>query len=202
MLSVLTLLDVSSNRLHGEVSATLLLGASLLQRLYLKSNVLNGAFPPTLLAMSSLMNVSLGDNYFTGEVWVLVSAAVVAAALCDIGRWHEPSYIAIIVAVFMLTSVLLSGVVEASAVSKFGAASFAGSCFSSPVPDQESPCEDPNAERAVLIELFATTGGVTTWTAVDHWNTDWDVCEWYGVTCDDGRVRYDASHSYQFSVRL
>ena len=39
------------------------------------------------------------------------------------------------------------------------------------------------AERRVLMELFAATGG-SRWTARDGWGTSTPVCDWNGVFCD------------------
>lgn len=42
------------------------------------------------------------------------------------------------------------------------------------------------AERAILVGLFAATGGGA-WRANDNWGTNTDPCwdSWYGVTCDE-----------------
>jgi len=41
----------------------------------------------------------------------------------------------------------------------------------------------PSAERQLLMEFFAATGGER-WTKRDGWGTSAPVCDWYGVFCD------------------
>jgi hypothetical protein len=59
--------------------------------------------------------------------------------------------------------------------------------------------EVPAGERAVLMQLFAATGGEH-WKARDGWGTSTPVCDWTGVSCDfvDG----NAERPFVASVRL
>ena len=41
----------------------------------------------------------------------------------------------------------------------------------------------PADERKVLIELYNSTDGKTSWITKTHWNTSTPHCSWYGITC-------------------
>jgi hypothetical protein len=64
---------------------------------------------------------------------------------------------------------------------------------------QTAPGDVAPAERRILMDFFAATGG-SRWTKRDGWGTSTPVCDWRGVRCDfvDG----DASRPFVASVSL
>jgi len=58
-----------------------------------------------------------------------------------------------------------------------GFAPFYGSTTCSPIAD----------EREILTQFYEACGG-SDWYRSDYWNSSADVCDWYGVGCNDGNV--------------
>lgn len=48
-------------------------------------------------------------------------------------------------------------------------------------------CEAPKDQRSILTELFNACQG-RQWYRNDYWTSNADVCDWYGVGCDNGQV--------------
>ena len=48
-------------------------------------------------------------------------------------------------------------------------------------------CEAPLDQRSILMELFQSCQG-RQWYRNDYWESSADVCDWYGVGCDNGDV--------------
>ena len=160
-LSNLERLYLSSNRLTGEIPAELGNLANL-RSLYLSDNQLTGEIPSELGNLSRLWQLQISNNQLTGE---LPRRLTGITRLYSFGFYGNRGLCAPVDEVFQTW---LNGIATVQG----------SSCAS----------VDSADDRAVLVELYNSTGGAN-WANNTDWQSDRPIREWHGVTNDaDGKV--------------
>lgn len=174
-LHALKVLDVSSNSLKGIIPSDFLNGITYKDRMVtldLSDNFLTGSLPKEL-SQFELLNIKLENNKFSGihpdlclrEKWMKGNVKLYGcdAILCPTGSSNDYG-----------RQVSVGAPCRDCEVSH--GALFYGS----------TECADPEeAERKILSHLYSQTGG-DSWKINKNWDSDDDICNWYGVDCADG----------------
>lgn len=173
-----------------------------LESLFLNGQRLSGSIPPNFLSSSIYAReVILTDNEITGALPLELDTheninlelagnmiSTLPEVFCDNGSWMRGS-----VGRFNNScDAILCG---PGTFSRYGRqASVGDTCL--PCDDHSTAlapyfgsitCEAPIDQRSILVELFQSCQG-TQWYRNDYWASSADVCDWYGVGCDDGDV--------------
>ena len=160
-LSNLRQLDLFLNQLTGEIP-TELGNLSNLEGLFLSRNQLTGEVPSELGHLSNMTQLYLNSNQLTGELPQSLTGLTVLRIL-----------------LFYTNDGLCAPTDEAFQTWLRSLHSVRG--------DNCAP-EDSAEDRAVLVELYNSTGGAN-WADNTNWLSDEPMREWHGVTTDDeGRV--------------
>ena len=160
-LSNLTALSLWGNQLTGEIP-TELGKLSNLTTLWLDGNQLTGELPTELGNLSNLTQLHLSSNQLTGELPQTLTGLTALASFT-----------------FDTNAGLCAPTDEAFQTWLQSVVSVSG--------DNCAP-EDSAEDRAVLVELYNSTGGVN-WTDNTNWLSEEPMREWHGVNTDDeGRV--------------
>ena len=160
-LSNLTALSLWGNQLTGEIP-TELGKLSNLTTLWLDGNQLTGELPTELGNLSNLTQLHLSSNQLTGELPQTLTGLTALASFT-----------------FDTNAGLCAPTDEAFQTWLQSVVSVSG--------DNCAP-EDSAEDRAVLVELYNSTGGAN-WTDNTNWLSEEPMREWHGVNTDDeGRV--------------
>ena len=174
-----------------------------LESLFLNGQDISGPIPSNFLSSSIYAReVILTDNEITGTVPLeldtheninLELAGNMISSLpqtfCDNGSWMRGT-------VGKLNNSCDAILCAPGTFSRYGrAASNEDACL--PCDDHNTAiapffgsttCEAPPADqRSILLELFHSCQG-RSWYRNDYWASSANVCDWYGVGCDDGEV--------------
>ena len=154
-------LNVGGNQLTGEIPEELV-SLSDLQWLSLYDNQLTGEIPMELGSLSELRGLWLYENQLTGEI----PQSLTGLTMLETLEFHD-------------NAGLCAPTDEAFQTWLQSVATVRG--------DNCAP-EDSAEDRAVLVELYNSTGGAN-WTDNTNWLSEEPMREWHGVTTDDeGRV--------------
>ena len=161
-LSNLQTLDLSSNQLMGEIPPELG-DLSNLVLLSVWGNQLTGEIPKELGNLSNLQTLWIDGNQLTGEL----PESFTGLTALDWLHFHE-------------NSGLCAPIDEAFQTWLQSVPTVRG--------DNCAPEEESAEDRAVLVELYNSTGGAN-WTDNTNWLSEEPMREWHGVNTDDeGRV--------------
>jgi hypothetical protein len=170
----LATLVLDGNELTGSIPSNFLSSASGARFVDLSSNLLTGTVPVGLDTISAL-DIRLIGN--------MISA--LPSVFCDNSGWMEGS-----VGKQQSCDAIMCPPHFASAdgrattttvcqpcASEDGLAPFYGSTSCSPIPD----------EREILTQFYEACNGQD-WYRNDYWMSTADICDWYGIGCEDGKV--------------
>ena len=188
-LSNLWFLDLSHNELTGSIPGTLG-NLNNLITLDLTSNMHSGEIPIELGNLSELRVLLLGDNTLQGNIPEEFGSLQLGQNLSsvNIGMFTD-TYLD-------LTTNQLSGCIPSSLMSLCGVSvnllgnsgleeeNFSSFCTSNSGECSDEPC---HPDYPALMALYNSTDGAN-WTDNTNWEEDCDVCNWYGITCENNRV--------------
>lgn len=167
--------DVSNNALTGRIPDSFLLHSLFRNSsvsIYLSNNDITGTIPESL-AQFSILDIRLDGNRIvsippklcTLSQWM--GGVVGRLGTCDAILCHQGSY---------------------NSIGRQDSAN--NTCLpcgsGSPYLGQSS-CIDLHSERAILSQLYDSTGG-TGWTRQSKWKSQVPICSWEGVLCKDGHT--------------
>jgi Leucine-rich repeat (LRR) protein len=169
----LTDLYLQGNELQGTIPKDFLSASLKAALVKLGSNLLTGAVPSELAALTAL-TLQLEDNQI----------AAFPEAFCEKRDWMDGAIAAFGCDAFLCPpgSSSPEGRTKDEATtcvtcSQANAAPYYGT----------TSCDGPPTDRDVLINLYYATGG-DSWTRNDFWGSTADVCDWYGIACVSGQV--------------
>jgi Leucine-rich repeat (LRR) protein len=170
----LATLVLDGNELTGSIPSNFLSSASGARFVDLSSNLLTGTVPVGLDTISAL-DIRLIGNMISD----------LSSAFCDNSGWMEGG-----VGKLQSCDAIMCPPHFASADGRATAAylcqpcpsegelaPFYGSTSCSPIPD----------EREILTQFYDACNGQD-WYRNDYWMSTADICDWYGVGCEDGKV--------------
>jgi len=173
-----------------------------LESLFLNGQDISGSIPSNFLSSSIYAReVILTNNQITGTVPLELDTheninlelagnkiSRLPQTFCDNGNWMRGI-------VGELNNSCDAILCAPGTFSRYGrAASKEDTCL--PCDDQNTmaapyfgstTCEGPVEQRSILLELFQSCQG-RQWYRNDYWASSADVCDWYGVGCDNGEV--------------
>jgi len=169
----LNFLFLHGNEIRGEIPDNFLGGSLDIQEIHLESNYLTGAIPASFDDFQQLF-MNLADNQFTD----------MPNEYCDNEDWMDGA-----VETYGCNAILCTPG-SASVIGRSANASFACSDCPNPalVPYHGSlSCDGLPDDRAILAEFYDDLNG-DGWYRSDYWNTDVDICDWYGIACIGGDI--------------
>lgn len=170
----LTVLFLDGNQLSGTMPEDFLRSSSDVYLVDLKNNSISGSVPEGLNVLNEL-DIRLEGNQITS----------LPDSFCEKAQWMGGN-----VGRLKTCDAIMCPPQTASA---------SGRALT--LPDECKPCSEPSAapfygsrscrpiptEREILIKFYDATNGAE-WKRSDQWNTQADICDWYGVGCKDGKV--------------
>ena len=171
----LEFIALNGNELSGSIPTTFAQSAAALRKVDISDNLLTGSVPESLDSKSRLELVAV-ENKLTG----------LSPKFCDNSDW-------------MGGEVGTLGTCDTIMCPAGSSSPLGRTAHSSPpcrqCPDAEvappffgqTSCDPPVDEHKVLMEVFEELGG-TNWHRRDFWGSNTDICNWYGIGCDKGRV--------------
>lgn len=168
-------LYLSFNELSGPLPDTFLQSAFDIHSIDISHNAIQGTLPSTLDMLPSNLNLLMEENQISG----------MPLELCDNANWM----LGRVGEVGSCQAILCPPKTWSPTGRSVGDEELCRPCdeaYSATPYYGSTKCQPMIDERTILVELYLATRGPD-WVRHDFWNTRTDICNWYGVACDQQR---------------